>query len=318
MLKKHRNLKQFLSRNKSKKALGSSFAGVPEIILTCFFLSIIIALVRDLNQHYHIFFIVMMRNFFGIIFLIPQFIKHQKSLFKTNNIHLHLFRSANGTISMFLWFYAIISLPMSEAIALSFLTPIATTLASKYFLKERVSKNIFKSCIIGFIGVLIIIRPGFNVDFNQFKTGYIFCFGSIFSWTVSNLTVKTMTKTDKPRNIVAQMTIFMFLFSLPFALPNIEKIDFESCIKFLFLGLISNLCYKLIAQAYRKNDLSVLQPFDFSRLIFTSIIAYIVFDEKPDLAVFIGSGVILMGLILSLKKTNISDEKKLAQKATEI
>lgn len=310
MPKNHSNFKEFFR----KKRLEKKFAGVPEIIFTCFLLSIIITLVRDLNQKYHIFYIVMMRNFIGIIILIPQFIKYKKSLFKTKNIHLHIFRGANGTISMFLWFSAIISLPMSEAISLSFLTPIATTLASKYFLKERVNKNIFKSCIIGFIGVLIIIRPGFN----EFKHGYIFCFGSIISWTISNLTVKTMTKTDKTRNIVAQMTIFMFLFSLPFAIPNIEKIDSVSLVKFLFLGIISNLCYKLIAQAYRKNDLSVLQPFDFSRLIFTSIIAYFVFNEKPDLAVFIGSGVILMGIILSLKKDNITNEKKLAQKATEI
>jgi len=308
-------VKKYLSKIKIlNHAPKSKYAGVPEIILSCFLLSIIITLVRDLNNQFHIFFIVMMRNLCGIFVLIPHFIKHQKSLFITNNIHLHLFRSANGTISMFLWFYAIISLPMSEAISLSFLTPIITTLASKFFLKEKVSKNIFFACLVSFIGVLIIMRPGFN----EFKHGYIFCFGSIISRTISNLTVKTMTKTNKTRNIVAQMTVFMFLFSLPFAIPHIKSIDFYAFVKFLFLGIISNLCYKLIAQAYRKNDLSVLQPFDFSRLIFTSIIAYFVFDEKPDFWVFFGSSVILIGLILSLKKKNFEAEKRLAQKASEI
>lgn len=308
-------LKKYLGKIKIlKHAPKNKYFGVPEIILSCFLSSIIITLVRDLSSQFHIFFIVMMRNLCGIFVLIPHFIKHQKSLFRTNNIHLHLFRSFNGTISMFLWFYAIISLPMSEAISLSFLTPIITTLASKFFLKERVSKNIFFACLVSFVGVLIIMRPGFN----EFKYGYIFCFGSIISWTISNLTVKTMTKTDKTRNIVAQMTVFMFLFSLPFAIPHFKFIDFNAFVKFLFLGIISNLCYKLIAQAYRKNNLSLLQPFDFSRLIFTSFIAYFIFDEKPDFWIFLGSSIILIGLILSLKNKNFESEKSLAQKATEI
>ena len=117
------------------------YRGVPEIILTSFYLSIMVAMVRDLGKDYHIFFIVFMRNIFGAIFLIPKFIKHQKTLFNSKNIYLHFLRSANGTVSMFLWFYAIVLLPISEAISLSFLTPLITTLASSFSLKEKVHKT---------------------------------------------------------------------------------------------------------------------------------------------------------------------------------
>ena len=274
------------------------YQGVPEIILTSFYLSIMVILVRDLGKDYHIFFIVMMRNIFGAIFLIPKFIKHQKSLFNSKNIYLHFLRSANGTASMFLWFYAIVLLPISEAISLSFLTPLITTLASSFFLKERVNKNIFIACFVSFVGVLIILRPGFN----EFKIGYIFCFGSILLWTLSNLMVKTMTKTDKTRNIVAQMTIYMLIFSIPFAIPYIKPINFIGIIKFIIIGFLSNQCYRLIAQAYKKNDLAVLQPFDFTRLIFASFMAYLFFNETPDLLVFVGSLVILLGIIIGLRK----------------
>ena len=63
---------------------------------------------------------------------------------------------------MFFWFYAVNSLPLSEAVSLSFLTPIITTIASMIFLKEKVSKNIFMASFISFIGVIIILRPGFH------------------------------------------------------------------------------------------------------------------------------------------------------------
>ena len=291
-----------------------NYRGISEIILSCFLLSIVVALVRHLNQQFHIFFIVMMRNFFGLIFLLPQFIKNRGTIFQTKNIYLHVFRGGNGTISMFFWFYAINSIPLSEAVSLSFLTPIVTTIASMIFLKEKISKNIFMASFVSFIGVIIILRPGFH----KFDEGYIFSFCSIIFWTISNLIVKTMTKTDKPRTIVAHMTFFMFIFSMPFALPYLAPLDFTAFIEFFILGIISNISYKLIAEAYSKNELSFLQPFDFSRLIFTSLVAYFVFNEKIDIWVFIGSLIILFGLILIIKKKPLKPQKKLVQNSLEL
>ena len=307
-------------RKKIKKFFSSqinheqNYRGIYEIILSCFLLSIVVALVRHLNQNFHIFFIVMMRNFFGLIFLLPQFIKNRGTIFQTKNIYLHVFRGGNGTISMFFWFYAINSIPLSEAVSLSFLTPIVTTIASMIFLKEKISKNIFMASFVSFIGVIIILRPGFH----KFDEGYIFSFCSIIFWTISNLIVKTMTKTDKPRTIVAHMTFFMFIFSMPFALPYLAPLDFTAFIEFFILGIISNISYKLIAEAYSKNELSFLQPFDFSRLIFTSLVAYFVFNEKIDIWVFIGSLIILFGLILIIKKKPLKPQKKLVQNSLEL
>ena len=291
-----------------------NYRGIFEITLSCFLLSIVVALVRHLNQNFHIFFIVMMRNFFGLIFLLPQFIKNRGTIFQTKNIYLHVFRGGNGTISMFFWFYAVNSLPLSEAVSLSFLTPIVTTIASMIFLKEKVSKNIFLASFISFVGVIIILRPGFH----KFDEGYIFSFCSIIFWTISNLIVKTMTKTDKPQTIVAHMTFFMFIFSMPFALPYLAPLNFTAFIEFFILGIISNMSYKLIAEAYSKNELSILQPFDFSRLIFTSLVAYFIFDEKLDIWVFVGSLIILFGLILIVKKKSTKSQKKLVQNANEL
>jgi len=291
-----------------------NYRGIFEITLSCFLLSIVVALVRHLNQNFHIFFIVMMRNLFGLIFLLPQFIKNRGTIFKTKNIYLHVFRGGNGTISMFFWFYAVNSLPLSEAVSLSFLTPIVTTLASMIFLKEKVSKNIFMASFISFIGVIIILRPGFH----KFDEGYIFSFCSIIFWTISNLIVKTMTKTDKPQTIVAHMTFFMFIFSMPFALPYLAPLNFTAFVEFFILGIISNISYKLIAEAYSKNELSILQPFDFSRLIFTSLVAYFIFDEKLDIWVFVGSLIILFGLILIVKKKSAKSQKKLVQNSDQL
>jgi drug/metabolite transporter (DMT)-like permease len=105
---------------------------------------------------------------------------------------------------------------------------------------------------------------------------------------------------------------------MPFALPYLAPLNFISFVEFFILGIISNISYKLIAEADSKNDLSILQPFDFSRLIFTSFVAYFVFDEKLDIWVFIGSLVILFGLILIVKKKSLKSQKKLVRNASEL
>jgi len=285
-----------------------NYNGVGEIVLSCLLISIIISMVRHLSVEFHIFFIVFLRNFFSLIFLVPKILKYKTQIFKTKNLYLHLIRGGNGTISMIFWFFAISSIPLSQAVSLSFLTPIITTICSMIFLKEKIVKNIFLSCFICFIGVLIILRPGFN----SFQEGYLFSFLSIIFWTISNLIIKNMTKTDSVDTIMINTTFFMLIFSIPLALPYFQALNLFYLIEFLILGLLSNISYRLIISAYSKNDLSFLQPFDFSRLIFTSFIAYFIFNEKLDIWVFIGSFIILLGLLIILKKPTKNNKNLLS------
>jgi S-adenosylmethionine uptake transporter len=110
-----------------------------------------------------------------------------------------------------------------------------------------------------------------------------------------------MTKTSSPKLIVANMNFFQFIISIPLALPYLEPVKDSDILEFFILGVLSNFSYKLIAKAYCRNNLANLQPFDFTRLIFTSIIAYFVFGEKFDLWVWIGALIILFSLIILVK-----------------
>ena len=90
--------------------------------------------------------------------------------------------------------------------------------------------------------------------------------------------------------------------SIPFAVPYYQDLGLIEVVLFIFLGLVSNLTHIYISLSYSKADLSVVQPFDFSRLIFTSLIAYFVFEEVIDLWVVIGSIVILSGVFVAAPK----------------
>ncbi len=278
--------------------LSNNSQGICYAIGACFLASVLISLVRFLSAEFHIFFIVMLRNFFGLLFFVPQITADYQSVFKTKKIKLHIFRGVNGLISMFIWFHVVTVLPLSEAVSISFIIPILTTIVAVFYLKEEVKAKTWTASFIGFIGILIILRPGFK----EFNNAYFFSFASVFLWIVSNILIKTMTKTEKPQTIVAYMSLTMLLCSIPFALPYVKALSFENILWFALLGLVSNLTHICISNSYAKADLSYVQPFDFTRLIFTAIISYFAFGEVIDFWVIVGSLVILGGVIIVMPR----------------
>ncbi|MBU6338423.1 MAG: DMT family transporter [Rickettsiales bacterium] len=278
--------------------LSQNSQGIFFIILACFLASVLIALVRYLSENFHILFIVMVRNFFGLLFFLPQILIDYKSVFKTSKLKLHIFRGTNGLASMMIWFHVVTVLPLSEAVSISFIIPIITTLVAMIYLKEKVTSKNWIGCFVGFVGILIILRPGFK----EFNNAYFYSFASVILWVISNIIIKVMTKTEKPQTIVAYMSLVMLICSIPFALPHLKAIGFVDLLWFAALGLVSNLLHIFISTAYTKADLSYVQPFDFTRLVFTAIISYFAFDEVIDFWVIVGSLIILFGVIITLPK----------------
>ncbi|MFT6332172.1 MAG: drug/metabolite transporter (DMT)-like permease [Lentimonas sp.] len=279
--------------------LSAKSQGIFWAIITCFLVSVMIAIVRHLADDFHPFQIVMMRNFFALIFLLPFIINKAEEIVKTQHIKLHLVRGFVGLVGMALWFYIITLIPLSEAVAITFIVPIVTTLAAMWFLKEKVNSKIWISLIIGFIGVLIIVRPGFR----EFKPAYFLALLVPFIWSISNITTKKLVVTERPGTITLYLSLIIFILSIPLSAPYLTAVPVIDLVWFLLLGLISNGCYMASAICYSKADISAVQPFDFSRLLFTAIIAYFAFGEQMDLFTFVGAAVILLGSLMVTNKS---------------
>ncbi len=274
------------------------------IILSCFLLSVIIAIVRHLSQDFHPFFIIFMRNLFAFLLFLPMIFKNGIKIFKTSKLKLHIFRGVNGLVGMSLWFLLVTMISLPELVSFTFLVPIITTFFALFFLKEKVKNNIWIALLTGFIGVLLIIRPGFK----EFNYAYLLVLLMALTWSITNLLIKLLTKTEKSGIIVFYMTFIMFIFSIPFAFIYYQQFGFYDFLWFFMLGILSNLSHIAISHAYSEADLSILQPFDFTRLIFTSIIAYFVFGEVLDFYTFLGALIIISGSIFvaSKRKSNVN------------
>lgn len=278
--------------------IGSLYA-----IIACASVSIIIALVKLLAKDYNISFIVMVRNFFSLAIMIPLIIRDWSIISRPKLPILNIIRSLNGFISMSIWFYAITITPLAEAVSISFIVPYLTTIAAIIFLKEKVNLKNWIAIIIGFIGVIIIIRPGFR----EFKTGYIFVFIAAFCWAISNILTKILSEVQKPEHLVIYLSTIMLIASIPFGINNIKPLNSYSIFLMFLIGLFSNISYYFTSLCYSKTSLAIIQPIDFSRLIFATIIGYWFFNEKVDLMVIIGSIIIMFGIIISLVNKKIKN-----------
>ena len=167
-------------------------------------------LVRQLSVDYSSFEILFFRNLVSVCILLPPVIKVGFSTLRTQRLPLHCLRAFLSYIGVLLLFYGIANIPLPDVTALSFTQPLFVVLLAALVLREPVNRACWTAVITGFIGLLVIVRPGFVVV--ELATALVLF--SAFSYAVSNICVKRLMTTD-----TANQSVFYFnLLMLPIAL----------------------------------------------------------------------------------------------------
>ncbi len=276
---------------------------IPLIILSVFFSAALSVLIKLAQQDTNVFTAAFFRFFFGTLVLFPFFVKTKLNVFKTPNLKVHIFRVMIIYPSMLLFFYAINFVSIEKANSLTFVVPFIATILAVIFLKEKIYIYRTIALVLGFIGMLIIIRPGMI----EVSLGVYMILISSFLWALVIIITKKLSKDDSALTILSYQYIFMFLISLVFAIFNWQSPSLETLIYLFLAGLSGTIFHLTSYQAYKLVDVSLVQPYFFLVLVFASIFGYFVFDEIPDIYTWIGTGVIFAGvLIISIKEIQIS------------
>lgn len=238
---------------------------------------------------------VLLRNICSLLLIVLWEMLRQRRIpaFHTLRMRGHFWRASFGIVAMELWFHAITLLPITLATALSFSTPIFSTICAILFLGERAGIRRWGAIFTGFVGMLIILRPGTG----DIGPDALFVIASSMMMAVAGVMVKTLTRTEPPETIVFYMALFMVPWSLPLAIPNWQPFGAHEAWLVLLVSFFSTSAHLLLARAYIRADMVMLMPFDFSRLVFTAIAAYALFGEVIDLPTVIGSLVIVASTV---------------------
>ena len=267
--------------------------------------SFMVIIVKLLSETVNIYSILFYRGFFGFLLVSIFLFKIKKEQLYTKRIHVHFVRSVINALALFFWFIAISTSTLAEVSAIGNTAPIFATFLAIIFLKEKIFLNRIIAIFLGFIGVLIIVQPGFY----SIEVGYYYALIAAILWGMLVVFLKDLSKTE---NFFAVIFYFQLSLCLFFGLIFFNQIEFLTQKEFLwillmaFFGNLSQLCY---FQALKYKDVSFVTPFEYLRFVLIAFFAILFFNEVPYLATYLGSLIIFFGIIL------ISLDKKIIAKS---
>jgi len=280
-------------------------------LISVIFFSVMEILVKFLSSSYPIGELVFFRGFFGllpIIFIMPK--KKFFQNFKTKKIKLHIFRTITGCFALISIFFSLKYLPLADAISITFAAPIFATIFSIFFLKEIVGKKRWFAVLIGFLGILIILKPGTSLFSIYSIFPILFCVG----FAASASLIRILSKTDKNYLISFYYTAGLTLISL-FLDPLSWKIPlFKDCLLLISIGIIGSLGNIIITEAYRKSEISLITPIKYLNLIFAIVFGYYLFNEVPEVSTLIGSVLIIVSTVIIFIRERRLNKKNIIPK----
>jgi drug/metabolite transporter (DMT)-like permease len=264
--------------------------------------------VRGLAKVLHVFEILAIRNASGLIILLAIGLA-QPDLLRTLTLRRARLQLARNTIhfgAQYLWMLSVTLLPLATVFALEFTMPAYAAILAVVFLGEKVTAGRIGVVVLGFLGVLVILRPGIA----SFNPAALFVLTAAFGFAVSLIQTKALTTSETTYAIV----LWMNAVQLPLALMGSEPKNFLNLgaaqalplIGVAISGLTSHFC---LTQAFRYGDATVVVPLDFMRIPLIALVGWWLYGEALDTYVFAGAGLIVLGISWNLRAEAIQAAK---------
>lgn len=263
------------------------------VIVSGFCSTIMNVIVREAADELHPFEITFFRCLFGFVALVPWIVRAGPGTLKSRKKLYYTLRGAVSLVSMLSWFYGITLVPLATATALNFTSPLFATLGAALVLGEAVRLRRWTALIVGFLGVIVILRPT-PADFDPSALVIVF---SAMTGGMNVVTVKFLARTESPTAIVTYLMLYLTPLSLVPALfvwqwPSLMAIGWM-----ILLGALGTLSHLSMVRGYGLVDASACAPFEFLRLPFAAFLGYALFHEVTDLWTWAGATAIAASAI---------------------
>ncbi|WP_147651930.1 DMT family transporter [Vulcaniibacterium gelatinicum] len=252
------------------------------------FFGLMAVAIRLASDTLHTFEIAFFRNLFGLLAALPLLLHHGPSLLRTTQLPRYFVRCVIGVLSMFAGFWAIGHLPLAQAVALSYSTPIFVTIAAVLFLHEQVRARRWAAVGVGFVGVLVIVRPGTE----GFSAGTLVAIAAALLSGIVSIQIKQLSRTEPADRIVLLTTLLWVPLSL---LPALAVWEWPRGIAWLWVaaaGTLGTGGHMLWTRALKLGDVSALTPISFMQLPIVALSGWLLFAEPLDRWTALGAAII--------------------------
>ncbi len=281
--------------------------GIIYIIISAFFFALMglfVKLSGDLPTIQKSFF----RNAVAMIFALIIIVK--KDIFeipKGKNVTYLFIRSAAGTFGVLCNFYAVSTINLADASMLNKLSPFFAVIFSVFVLKEKANWKQFLAITLAFIGALFVMKPSFSFDGVPGILGFLGGLGAGLAYTYVR---KLTTNGFKTPLIIFYFSLFSCVVTLPWLIFDFTPMSPLQWLYLILAGLCAGIGQVFITTAYSKAPAKEISIYDYSQIIFTTLISLIVFNDFPDIFSFLGYGIIISAAVFnawnSLRKKKIN------------
>lgn len=289
----------------SQSSIQSKFSKLPDNVKGGIYLMFaaagfgtMIALIKLLGQNLHVTQILLVRQVVMTLIVAPTVFSNFPGSLKTNHLGLQLLRIGLALIAMGFGFTAVVNMPLADATAIGFAKSFFVTIFAIIFLNEVIGVRRWAAVVIGFVGVLIVLRPGFD-GFTIY--GVYALIGAAGAGTVM-VVIRILTRTESPTTILTYQALGV---GLVVAIPGMWFWQWPSAFEWSLLigmGIISYIAQYWNIVAYKYGEASVMASLDYARLIYSVIFGYLLFNNFPDIWTFFGAAVIIGASIYTIHR----------------
>jgi len=283
--------------------VGRVVRGIYFMLLAVFLFSCMDALIKWVAATHPIGQIIFFRN---IIAFVPVFFVLRQAggigVLRTRHFGGHVVRGVVGILSMVCIFTAFALMPLAEAVALSLSGPIFMTALSVPLLREKVGIRRWSAVIVGFIGILVMTRPGLGV----FQPAALLAVGGALFYALAMISIRKLSTIDPPTTIVFYFTLFAAIagaVSLPFQWVTPDAFGLFLLVS---IGLLGGIAQLALTQAFRLAPVAIVAPFDYGALVFAVGFGYTFWGDVPDLYILVGAAIVVgSGLYILHRETRL-------------
>ena len=272
--------------------MSKNHLGVVYMIMSVLFFSFMDILIK-ITDEYAVGQVMFFRAVFGLIpifFLIPK--NRLRDFYKTKHFGLHFYRSFFGAIAMAAIFIGLRNLQLAEVTSLAFSGPIWVVIFSMVFLSEKIRTKRWVAVGLGFIGVLIISKPGFDNLNYYYIFPIIFCIG----FAGVSILIRKLTLAGESVWLIA------FYFSVASGLGGLATFPLGDWIMptkydlvlLILVGLLGGIANLTLTQSYKLAEVTLTTPLKYLSLVFAIIFGFYFFNEVPSINTLLGSGLIVI------------------------
>ena len=276
--------------------LSGNVRGAIWILTAAMFFSVVVALIKSIGTRLPVLEILMVRQAVILVATLPVIIRHFPQALITRKPWHHAARVCCALVAMFGGFTAVVHLPLADATALGFAKSFFITIFAIVFLKEVVGIRRWSAIIIGFVGVLIMLRP----DADGINIYGLMAVGGAAGAGLVMILIRYLSRFDKPITILAYQTVFVGLLAAPFALYQWVWPTPREALILLAIGLVSMLGQMCNIRAFQAGEATAIAALDYTRLLWAAIIGFVVFSETPSAATLIGAAIIISASIYTV------------------